>query len=253
MKLALRIISGLLLVFVLLAGSGITQQAYNLIEGNGTAVARGSTLNFPNTASVTWSCSTSGGVTSCSAVYAPAVATVATLPASPVTNQVVPISDGAAASDCTTGSGTVAHSCQWNGSAWVAYYTQSWVMFVAANQAVGASTTLYGSVASAAFGTAGFAALLPRQAAIGSACHLSGLYVSLLSAQGASTMTLTLYKNGAAQSPTVTVAPSATQGTVISDTTDSADFLPADLLAVQAANGSGAASAFVNVSLVCQL
>lgn len=194
------------------------------------------------------------GSNAATAVYvAPAVATVATLPASPVTNQVVPISDGAAASDCTTGSGTVAHSCQWNGSAWVAYYTQRWVMFVTGNQAIGASTTVYGSAASPAFGASGFGGMAVRQSAIGSACHLSATSVTLLSAQGASTMTLTVYKNGSAGSPTVTVAPSATQGTVISDTTDSADFLPTDLLAVQAANGAGAASAYFSVSLVCQL
>ena len=67
MKIFLRISSGLLLFFVLLYASGITQQAYNLIQGNGTPAARGTTLNMANTASVTWSCTTSGIVTSCSA------------------------------------------------------------------------------------------------------------------------------------------------------------------------------------------
>ena len=52
---------------VLLWASGIAPQAYNLIEGNGTPAAKASTLNFANTATVTWVCSTSAGVTACSA------------------------------------------------------------------------------------------------------------------------------------------------------------------------------------------
>jgi hypothetical protein len=47
--------------------SGIVPQAYNLIQGNGSSAARGTTLNFANTATVTWSCTTTGAVTACSA------------------------------------------------------------------------------------------------------------------------------------------------------------------------------------------
>ena len=67
MKLIFRVSSGILLAFVLLSGSGIVQQAYNLIEGNGTPATRASTLNFGNTASVTWVCATTTGVTTCQA------------------------------------------------------------------------------------------------------------------------------------------------------------------------------------------
>src|SRR5208337_420450 len=59
--------SWLLLVVALLCGSGIAPQAYNLIESNGTPVTRGTTLNMSNTASVTWSCTTTGAVTACQA------------------------------------------------------------------------------------------------------------------------------------------------------------------------------------------
>ena len=62
-----RLSAGFATGAVLLWASGIAPQAYNLIEGNGTPAARGSTLNFANTASVTWSCTTTGIVTACSA------------------------------------------------------------------------------------------------------------------------------------------------------------------------------------------
>ena len=116
MKLALRIISGLLLVFVLLAGSGITQQAYNLIEGNGTAVARGSTLNFPNTASVTWSCSTSGGVTSCSAASTGSGGGYTTIQNNGTSLPQEPILNFTSGVTCVDDSGTTSTNCSASGS-----------------------------------------------------------------------------------------------------------------------------------------
>ena len=65
MKLLFRLTAGFLLVVALLCGSGITQQAYNLIQGNGTPAARGTTLNLANNTGITWSCTTSGIVTTC--------------------------------------------------------------------------------------------------------------------------------------------------------------------------------------------
>jgi hypothetical protein len=65
MNRALKIACWLLLAGVLLCGSGIVQQAYNLIEFNGTPVARGTTLNFTNGTNTTVSCSTTGAVTTC--------------------------------------------------------------------------------------------------------------------------------------------------------------------------------------------
>ena len=61
----IRVVSGFLVCAILLWASGIAPQAYNLIESNGTPAVRSSTLNFSDTASVTWSCSTSAGVTTC--------------------------------------------------------------------------------------------------------------------------------------------------------------------------------------------
>ena len=65
MKILFRLTAGFLLVIALLCGSGITQQAYNLIEANGTPVARGTTLNFANGTNTTVTCSTTGIVTTC--------------------------------------------------------------------------------------------------------------------------------------------------------------------------------------------
>ena len=48
MRFVLKLACSLLLAIALLSGSGIVQQAYNLIQGNGTPVARGTTLNFAN-------------------------------------------------------------------------------------------------------------------------------------------------------------------------------------------------------------
>lgn len=62
-----RLSAGFAAATVLLWASGIAPQAYNLIQGNGTPATKGSTLNFNNTPSVTWVCSTTGIVTSCSA------------------------------------------------------------------------------------------------------------------------------------------------------------------------------------------
>jgi hypothetical protein len=67
MKLTLRIVSGLLLAFVLLCGSGIAPSAYNLIQANGTPAGIGSTLNFANGTGITWACTTVGAVTTCTA------------------------------------------------------------------------------------------------------------------------------------------------------------------------------------------
>jgi hypothetical protein len=67
MKIAFRIITGILLAFAILCGSGIAPSAYNLIQANGSSAAIGSTLNFANATGVTWSCSTSGVVTTCQA------------------------------------------------------------------------------------------------------------------------------------------------------------------------------------------
>lgn len=50
----------------------------------------------------------------------PAVLTVATLPASPATNTRATISDGASATDCTTGGGSTVVDCRYTGSAWTA-------------------------------------------------------------------------------------------------------------------------------------
>jgi hypothetical protein len=45
--------------------------------------------------------------------------TIATLPDSPTSGDIVVVTDGADNADCTTGGGTVSHFCRWNGSAWV--------------------------------------------------------------------------------------------------------------------------------------
>lgn len=60
-----RLSAGLMVGAILLWASGIAPQAYNLIIGGGTPAARGSTLSLPNTASVSWSCSTAGIITTC--------------------------------------------------------------------------------------------------------------------------------------------------------------------------------------------
>jgi hypothetical protein len=44
---------------------------------------------------------------------------VATLPTSPMLNQIVQITDGSTATDCTVGSGSIVHLCTWNGSTWI--------------------------------------------------------------------------------------------------------------------------------------
>ncbi len=60
-----KVLCAFLLFVALLFASGITQQAYNLIEANGTPVARGTTLNFANGTNTTVTCSTTGIVTTC--------------------------------------------------------------------------------------------------------------------------------------------------------------------------------------------
>ena len=65
MRFVLKLACSLLLAIALLSGSGIVQQAYNLIQGNGTPAARGTTLNLANNTGISWSCTTSGIVTTC--------------------------------------------------------------------------------------------------------------------------------------------------------------------------------------------
>lgn len=63
-----RVSAGLLVGAVLLWASGIAPQAYNLIQtDSGSILPRASTLKFSDTASVTWACATSAGVTTCQA------------------------------------------------------------------------------------------------------------------------------------------------------------------------------------------
>lgn len=54
------------LVSVLWA-SGIVPQAYGTVQANGSSAAQASILNFVNGMGVTWSCTTSAGVTACTA------------------------------------------------------------------------------------------------------------------------------------------------------------------------------------------
>lgn len=61
----LKVLSVFLVCAVLLWASGVTQQAYNLIEANGTPATQGSTLNLANATGITWACSTVGVVTTC--------------------------------------------------------------------------------------------------------------------------------------------------------------------------------------------
>ena len=194
----------------------------------------------------TWNQNTTG-----TARYvAPTVLTVATLPSSPITNEVVPISDGAAASDCTAGGGSQAHSCQWNGTAWVADYTQSWeVMIPSDTSAVGASTTDYYSPG---YVGAANSTLNSRNVVMSSPCHMTNFYNNVISAQSTSSTVLTIMKNASTTALAVTITASATIGTVFSDTTHSVDFAPGDLFAIQIANGSGATSGLYAGSVMCQ-
>lgn len=57
----------LVIVAAVLYASGIAPSAYNLIQANGSPAGIGSTLNFANAAGVSWSCSTLGAVTTCTA------------------------------------------------------------------------------------------------------------------------------------------------------------------------------------------
>jgi hypothetical protein len=56
-------LSGVAAGALMLMGSGAIQSAYNLIEGNSTPLAKRTTMNFVDTASVTWTITDSGGLT----------------------------------------------------------------------------------------------------------------------------------------------------------------------------------------------
>jgi len=58
-----RVFAGFSVVTMLLWASGVTQQAYNLIQGNGTPATQETTANFVDTATVAWTVSTVSGVT----------------------------------------------------------------------------------------------------------------------------------------------------------------------------------------------
>jgi len=64
-NLVLKAGSWLLLAVAVLCASGIAPQAYNTIQGNGSAAAKGTTLNLANNTGISWSCATSGIVTTC--------------------------------------------------------------------------------------------------------------------------------------------------------------------------------------------
>ena len=65
---SVRVGAGFVACAVLMWASGIAPQAYNLIQtDSGSILPRASTLKFSDTASVTWSCATSAGVTTCTA------------------------------------------------------------------------------------------------------------------------------------------------------------------------------------------
>lgn len=66
------------LITVILWASGIVPQVYQFVTANGGSANQGNTLNFGNTSTVTWSCSTTLGVTTCSATASGAGPTLET-------------------------------------------------------------------------------------------------------------------------------------------------------------------------------
>jgi hypothetical protein len=176
--------------------------------------------------------------------------TVATLPAGIPTNAVVKISDGNAINDCTTGGGSIAHSCQWNGTAWVFYATMT-ANFSMFNTFVAA--------ASISFITPGYAANATesaRQGTLGKACLVNTLYAHTSTTQSsAGPLVVTVRNNTSNTSVTFTVPASSTAGN-FSDTTHSAAFAATDLLSIELDNSgtaTGSSATLFNLGFYCSM
>jgi len=176
----------------------------------------------------------------------------ATLPVVPVVGTIVRIPDGGAISDCAPGSGTIARSCQWNGSAWVfspvgAYVLSSQPGTIPAN--------------STSFAAPGISTVAlseeRRQYVVAKACQISSMYMNLGEDQPATgNLVVTLrigrdHVSPADTSVTATVQAGTTAGTIVSDTTHTVDLAAGDLVSIKLSNAAPTAGNLLTVNFSC--
>jgi hypothetical protein len=186
----------------------------------------------------------------------PAVYTVSTLPSTHPAYIVAKISDGTSIQDCTTGGGTIAHSCQWNGSAWVSYFVGQMVLGGSGPFTVASSSSSYVGL----FQGSGASSEATRQMPLPIACQASNLTVFLQSGQSSSGSLVISVRKASPVSPftaaattlTTTIAAGSSPG-IYTDTVDTANFLAKDLLSIQAVNNATANSGSVTgITLTCK-
>lgn len=175
-----------------------------------------------------------------------------TLPAVPAIGTIARISDGASISDCTSGSGTITRSCQWNGSAWVfspvgAYVLSSQPGTIPAN-----------ATSFAAPGISTVASMEERrQYVVAKACQISNMYMNLGEDQPASgSLVVTLRVGREHVSPTdtsitATVQPGTSAGTIVSDTVHTVDLAAGDLVSIKLVNAAPTTGNLLTINFSC--
>jgi hypothetical protein len=176
----------------------------------------------------------------------------APLPVAPAIGTIVRISDGAALSDCTPGSGTIARSCRWNGSAWVfspvgAYVLSSQPGIIPANATTFAAPGI-STVASSEE---------RRQYVVAKACQISNMYMNLGEDQPATGDLVVTLRVGRDHVPPVDTSVTAIvqagtrAGTIISDTAHTVDLAAGDLVSIKLVNAAPTAGDLLTVNFSC--
>ena len=178
--------------------------------------------------------------------------TAATLPNNPPLGTVAKISDGLSISDCRSGSGTAESSCEWNGNAWVFHPTGGYVLSAQPGPVDANSTS---------FAAPGVSTVAPieqlKQYVVAKSCRVSNIYMNVGVDQPATGNLIATLRVAHAGAPptgtdvTATVPAGAPAGTVVSDTSHTADLAAGDLVSIRLVNTADSAGNVVTINMYC--
>lgn len=178
--------------------------------------------------------------------------TATSLPVAPPVGTLAKISDGTSISDCASGSGTIARSCRWNGSAWEFSPVGAYVFGAEPGTIPAAATSYAGPGISTVAPSEGM-----RQYVVAKACQVTSMYMNLgedQPATGSLAVTLRIASGSAPPADTgiaAIVPAGAPARTIVSDTVHTVDLAAGDLVSIKLVNEALAQANLVTVNFSC--